>query len=210
MLGEKFGIGGAIGLKSVHNFMMGTKKKSVQENAELANLAYTNPEERPDMMGGFKKVEPLSDDRIAVYKDDTSKKINVGFRGTANATDIGTDITAVIGGSRGTNPYFQRAEGVIEQLKKDNPDYSITVAGHSLGGTVAKYVAERNPDIRAFGYNTGSFLQDAFKQNPENFYSFRNKTDIISLLDNPSNPRGQFYNLKNPLSAHGIGTFLNR
>jgi len=210
MLGERFAFSRDMGLKSVHNAMMGNKKPSVQEKAELANIAYTPSEERPSMMGKFQKYEPFNDERIAVYKDDASKRINVGFRGTADMADVATDITAIIGGQKALNPYYQKAEFTVEKLKELHPDYNITVAGHSLGGNVAKYVAEKNPDIKAFGYNPGAGISDAFSQNPENFFTFRNKTDIVSLLDNPSNPRGEFYDVKNPFASHSLKTFLNR
>jgi hypothetical protein len=190
--------------------MMGNKKQSVKQQAELADIAYKPVEERPEMFGSLKRYEPFNDERIAVYKDDDAKKINIGFRGTQDMSDIATDLSAVILGQKDSNPYYQKAEFTVEKLKELHPDYSINVAGHSLGGNVAKYVASKNPDVKAFGYNTGSSIQDAFTQNPDNFYSFRNKTDIISLLDNPSNPRGEFYDVGNPFKAHGIGTFLNR
>lgn len=196
--------------RSVKNFMMGTRKRGVKRQAELANIAYAPVEERPEAFGTFNEVKGLSDERIAVYKDDVNKRVNIGLRGTANIEDIGTDITAVIGGRRASNPYFQQAQSVLDKVRADNPEYRITVSGHSLGGSVSRELARNNPDIKAFGYNPGAFIGDKFRTNPENFFTFRNKTDVVSMLDNPSNIGGDFFDVPNPLRAHSITTFTSR
>lgn len=210
MFGGKIRIGGSIGRKSVKNFTIGTKRPSIERYASLANVAYESPTERPETLNNFTLNPSLSNERIAVYTSDKDKRVQIGLRGTANLQDVATDITAVIGGKRESNPYFKSAEETVQKVREQFPSYGISVAGHSLGGSVGREIAKKNPDVKVFGFNPGASVQDALTPNPDNFYTIRNRMDIVSALDNPSNVSGTFYSERNPLRAHGIGTFLSK
>lgn len=204
MLGRKIGSLFSIGKKSVHNFFMGSKTRGITDKmARLAEVAYEK--DRPQTIDGFTLNPEFSDERIATYINPKNREVRVGLRGTANLEDVGTDITAVIGGARESNPYFSKAVATIDRIRQSNPDYKIQVAGHSLGATVGKSIAEKNPDVRVFGYNTGSALRDTFQKNPENFISIRQSGDVISALDPNTNIT---MTRANPLTAHGIKTFF--
>ena len=123
-------------------------------------------------------------------------------------TDVGTDATGIALGMKDSDPRFYNSNRLVQTLKHVYPDYTIETTGHSLGGNLSKYVAEKNPDVKGIGYNTGSFVPDLFKQNPSNFTSIRTSNDVVSLFDRPSNTGGVIQtDTLNPLASHSVKYF---
>jgi dienelactone hydrolase len=180
--------------------------KGLDKVASIAGVSYTAPNKRPQAIDNSSYDPRYSDNQIATYRDDQSKQFNVSFRGTAALHDVGTDISAVVLGKRDSNPYFQRANKVVDELQSTYPNYKINVYGHSLGGSVVNDVAKKHPQIRGYAFNEGAGIPEMLgRKNSNNVQSYRNSTDIASTFSNPTNT-GNTLTDKN-INSHGIDTF---
>jgi hypothetical protein len=181
----KSGLVSFLGLKNPVLHSVG-RKVLPAGSRRLAEEAYKLPEQRLGTITGIgERVEGISQDpeRIAVYVDEPTKKVNIGFKGTTSLRDIGEDIRVATGVGRQSSDYLQKAQKTIEMVRKKYPDYSVDTVGHSLGGFISKEVARENPFIRGFGIQTGAGIPEAFaKSAPVNFTGVRTGADAVSAL----------------------------
>lgn len=134
-------------------------------------------------------------------KADTSQVI-IAYAGTntSDSLDIATDVQTVGGGSKSLNSFnwFGPADTVDAQsvtaqqfaksVRNQYPFATITTTGHSLGESLAFYIAAENKWMNV-GFNgpyAGSMMSDDgkkwVKDNPGMFYNYRNKNDAIGGL----------------------------
>lgn len=126
------------------------------EYANLVDSAYARSGRPKDTVGkfklavnGFTDLSSTSGFRAATYVDQESRRVVIAFAGTEpdplkNPSGFVRDITTgafirVIG----TPAQIRQAELLIDGIQKQNPDVQIVVAGHSLGGALAQYVAAK-------------------------------------------------------------------
>lgn len=112
--------------------------------------------------------------------------------------DIDTDIQSIFFGGRQfladektktfRKSQFQTALEFAEEVKKDNPAAKITTAGHSLGESLAMYVALKQgysnigfngPDIQ---YLISEEEVRYMQKHPEQFRNYRHKYDVIGNI----------------------------
>ena len=83
---------------------------------------------------------------------------------------------------------FQTALEFAEEVKKDNPTAKITTAGHSLGESLAMYVALKQgySNIGFNGPDIESLISEAdvryMQKHPEQFRNYRHKYDVIGNI----------------------------
>jgi len=126
-------------------------------SASLANAVYTNK-----TPVGFKKNKKLSDRRSKVYENEETGELYIAYRGTdpSNKSDLFADV-AIAGDFKEYHPRFHEAEKKLNRVKKyygkrrEEP-LRIHAVGHSLGGALTRYVAERNDIESATVFNEGS------------------------------------------------------
>lgn len=113
--------------------------------------AYMGTSERQDM-DRFKYDGDLSDDRTAVYHDGGQSII--AYRGTV-PTDVKDlwDDTMIVLGKESWAPGYRKALAKYDQVAKKYGN-SITVTGHSLGGSKANWVSKKR-DVHATVFNPG-------------------------------------------------------
>ena len=138
--------------------------------ARFAQAAY-----QPDFTGipkGYIRDAKLSDDEVHVFHNPHISNTVISFRGTevskATSTaikDVVTDIGAALG-YQDVLPRFQKAEHVARLAHQKYGE--VTFVGHSLGGTLARHVHNKNPGTHAvtfseFAYPLDEPLLDYFK-----------------------------------------------
>ena len=154
--------------------------------ASLANAVYTNK-----TPSGFRKNKKLSDRRSKVYENEETGEIYIAYRGTdpTNKSDLLADV-AIATDTTAYHPRFHEAEKKLKRVqkyygKRREEPLRIHAVGHSLGGALTRYVAERNELESATVFNEGS--------NP--YYDAKNELNLASrdpmkyLVEPTSQPR---------------------
>lgn len=146
---------------------------------------------------GYKVVEDLTDPEYVTAINEEQQKIVVAFRGTdSTLTNITDDIADLeIAAGLAETPIlsyvpsrFRTGENVYKQVKEQYPDYEISLTGHSLGGTVARYIGDRYSE-KAVVFSAGATPLEPLiekklgtKPSTAKFYF----TDTFDLLSNTS------------------------
>jgi hypothetical protein len=147
--------------------------------ATISNVAYdTN---RPEIIDGYKYDSSLSNQLVAVYKND--QNIILGFRGTSKFQDLKTDLEIVKGSSNDIQ--FREAESIYQKVKNLYPNLNIIATGHSKGGSLALHL-NRLHNIRAEVFNPGvGFISSNPNSNNATLHVI--KGDPISSLSGVKN-----------------------
>jgi hypothetical protein len=183
--------------------------KSISNSARFAELSYKHS--MPENMEGYGEYLPkYSNDGIRVYKDDKNKTINMSIRGTDLSDksralqDLKSDALGVFLGKKEDDPRFYEASRLTDTLRHKFKDYKINSFGHSLGGSISKYISDKHPEVKSVVFNAGSSPL-VREQKQSNVVQYRSSGDLISAFNNPSNTGGTFYS--NPLMGHSITNF---
>lgn len=166
--------------------------------AQLAQSAYVNSK---DPVGDWIQDTELSSLKNRVFRDPNTGKVVISYRGTdpmilkpgvagiptvdpASVEDL-IDDAAILNffmpESRMSR--FQEADKLYQQVVQKYGKENVTLTGHSLGGTIALYVAEKN-DVVSYTYNPGISAISAFQKHEDNVskqYIFRTKYDPVSV-----------------------------
>jgi hypothetical protein len=127
--------------------------------------------------------QPLySNKTTAVYYNTHNKHLIIGYRGTSDLNDAGTDFSLI-----------KHEEDTSDRFRADNIQFNhivdklhprtITVTGHSLGGAVAMYINDHNDNVNwAYVINPGFNLNNIFNSYTKrnNVTVFRTKHDLVS------------------------------
>ena len=159
-----------------------------QFKADISEICYLKPEDRPKKWHKYTLDENFNDDRFVVYFNKYS--CMVAFRGTyiKNKTDLHMDSYIVFNQMR-KNKYFKKAEESLEEILKAYPKHAIHLTGHSLGGSISLFLLNSfyskiksstlfNPGISVVPYKSDIIQQ--YAKNPKNHF-------VIQLGDPVSN-----------------------
>lgn len=108
----------------------------------VASEAYLGPQARTARLLDYHYVPDVSDDTVAVYKND--RRVYVGYKGTSNASDLAPDVALLM--NRYSNPRHAKATDTLKKIQQLYPDHEIITTGHSLGGAMAQDVLKAVPD----------------------------------------------------------------
>jgi hypothetical protein len=146
---------------------------ATKEQARLASASAHKRKLAPtDVPQGYTLDTQASGRRAKVFVNNDTKNVLIAHRGTAGLADVGTDLSAVIGGRRKQSKRFKHAQKVTNVAKAKYAGHTLTATGHSLGGTLAQDT-----------FNKGTSLHDVlFKRRKSNQTDYRNEGDVISVL----------------------------
>jgi esterase/lipase len=172
--------------------------------AVLSKAAYENYETNDkketqkmidDYNIGYTVVEDLTEPEYVTAVNEEQQKIVVAFRGTdASLTNIYDDIADLeIAAGLAETPIlsyvpsrFKTGENIYKQVKEQYPDYELNLTGHSLGGTVARYIGDKYEE-KAVVFSPGATPLEPFiektlgtKPSTAKFYV----TDTLDFLSN--------------------------
>jgi hypothetical protein len=119
----------------------------------------------------------LSNHNQQVYYDKINKSLLYNVNGTHNLYDVGTDIYLGIGKLKDTERYRQADRTLFNAKQKYNPQKTI-LTGHSLGGSIAGYIAKPEDDV--YTLDKGA---TAFQKVKKEEHAYRSKGDVVSLLN---------------------------
>jgi hypothetical protein len=125
---------------------------------------------------GYNYDSMLSNHNQQVYHNPNSNDLIVNVSGTHNLKDWGTDAYLALGKLKDTNRY-KEADSIFKQAKhKYNPN-GTKVTGHSLGGSIASYIAGNNDKVITL--NSGYTIGQKTKKNRT---EYQIAGDAVSLL----------------------------
>ena len=138
------------------------KNDALQPYKEVSQFAYNNTSKshkgmkaRQDTLDkmrekGFELDNDLSDRETSVFYNPSTKKVIVGYRGTAmddsktRWKDLKSDFNILIGKTRNDQRFREANEKYNAVREKYGDEYTYNVTGHSLGGALAKHVNDRH------------------------------------------------------------------
>ena len=141
------------------------------------NIYYTG-EDRMDNIGGYILNRSASNEEHGVYVNEALKKGVMVYRGSANMKDAQTDGSLAIGKLKNTQRFKDEVIWTRDILKL-LPNYSWSVSGHSLGGTLANEMSNIFK-IPAITFNAGYGLN--MKQSNDLVKSYHARGDPASAL----------------------------
>ena len=162
---------------------------------------------------GYILDKELSNGNEQVYykhKKSGGKKLLYNVAGTHNLSDVGTDVSLAFGRLKNTKRY-KEADNVLKKAKSKHGVKNATITGHSLGGSIAGYIATNDDDV--YTLDKGATIGQPVRQNE---HAYRYKGDLVSLLNKNSKNMNTIYSqnerhhdlLNNTLSIAHSG-FLN-
>ena len=163
---------------------------------------------------GYIMDKSLSDINSKVYINPTKNNdVLLLERGSKNFLNdwLLTDIPLMMGGLKYTKRY-QDEKKKYDQVRNKYKESRITLAGDSLGGSLASELGQKNDKIVT--YNKGSGLGSE-SVNKKNERAYRELTDLVSLksmlnINQPHTLVGSVSSLLNPIQAHNINNLENR
>lgn len=186
--------------------------------AYISDRTYLNPFERPRHIFGYELDEKFNDFEYALYVNHAEKKRIIGYRGTeiTAVKDYISDLHILLG-TQSWNARFDASVHVYDEAKKMYPDYHSIVTGHSLGGTIAYFIAKRFMPDRCVVFNPGSSANPTFAQLiadtqiqaewTRRVFTYRIARDPISTLSVIGYTRTFRKRNLNPLAMHSVANF---
>ena len=158
--------------------------------AQYAKVIYSKTETKrtPGLIELFEEQHPVDKESgkgtklltpvYAIFKNDDTKSIILAIRGTATAKDVlidglattksiildGNEYYAHAGFLKASSHIANKTASQLTKLLTDNPDYKLTVTGHSLGGGTATITGimlfenyfNRNRAVNICGFASGA------------------------------------------------------
>jgi hypothetical protein len=151
---------------------------------------------------GYLQDTKLSDHRQQVWFNPQEKKLLMNVAGTHTRHDVLTDVKLAFGGFRAleNSKRAKAAKATLEKAKQKYEPASTTVAGHSLGGSIAQVVGGKDDKIMA--YNSGFTLFGKAKKGGAGSAIIRAPGDIISWAGKGQTTLKKAF--KGPLRAHRL------
>ena len=186
--------------------------------AYISDRVYFNPFERPRHIFGFELEEKFNEFEYALYVNHEKKTWIIGYRGTevTAVKDYISDVNILLG-TQAWNDRFNGSVKVYEDAKKMYPDYHSVVTGHSLGGTIAYFIAKKFIPDRCVGFNPGSSANPTFAQLiadtqaeapwTRHVFTYHISGDPISSLSFIGYSRSFRKRNLNPMGLHAIANF---
>ena len=167
----------------------------------------SNQAQKSMRKSGYYLDKKLSNHNEQVYYKPDERKLLVSVAGTHNLSDWGTDLALATGNLKNTNRY-KEADNILQAAKLKYKPTNTTVTGHSLGGTIASYIASKAGGDKAITLDAGYTIGEKTRGNTD---AYRNKGDVVSLLGayTKNMKTLQSQPTQNPLRAHNVDNIKN-
>lgn len=170
---------------------------------QVLRNSYTPDTHKNAFMGeNFAYDERLSTKEHQIYFNPESRVLLMSITGTHNIYDIATDIMLAFGKLKDTDR-FKDARKALRSAKEVYAPRKTVIVGHSLGGTIAQYIA--GGDDIVFTYNKAVTVGQKTRANES---AFRTRGDLISLLGKGMIKTMKTKSSKNPVKAHRISSLM--
>lgn len=176
----------------------------------LYDILKNSYSETPDLSKyNFSIYKNLSNDNYQTYFNDDTKQLLFVVTGTHNLRDWGTDIKLALGSLK-TSRRLQEAAKALQKAKNLLKPSETVLAGHSLGGAIAQYIASATDKV--YTLNKGATLNQPTRSNET---AYRTSGDIVSAfgtgIHTIKNPNWQIPGLSlwNMYKAHEIENIKN-
>jgi hypothetical protein len=145
---------------------------------DVLKNSYSDKKKQMDGLkrNGYNYDSMLSNHNQQVYYNPNDRKLIVNVAGTHNLSDWGTDAYLAAGKLKDTNRY-KEANSIFKEAKKKYNPSNTNVVGHSLGGSIASYIAGNNDKVHTL--NSGYTIGQKTKKNRE---EYQVGGDIVSLF----------------------------
>ncbi len=158
---------------------------------------------------GYEFLPEYSNRHNQAYLHKENNRILFNVAGTHEMGDWGTDIMLAAGRLKSTDRYHQSKE-LLDAAKREHGT-NADIYGHSLGGSIAGYIAGKDDTVHTL--DKGATFGQQIR---ENEIAIRREGDLVSFL-NSANPRMKTVKYKkankgwvsNILAAHAIDDDLD-
>lgn len=187
--------------------------KKLSRNAALISRDVYNDEQKE--INGYKPVSKLEDPQTGLRVVAYQKKndIIVAYCGTNDEKDFISDAQMAM---NEVPEQFEKANQFYLDTVEKNPNASVVLTGHSLGGSLAQLVASRNRATSAITFNAfgiKSIMNNKDKKQPEVFQDNKNSFNYIIMGDPVSNSTqhvGVTTRMKkSAINNHSIANYIN-
>lgn len=135
--------------------------------------AYKKQKLRKDIINGFRYVDGLSTEHIAVFQNLSNKEVIVAIKGTSTKKETLLDLKLMLQTSKTIDRnQLVREKSQFDKIKSSYPNSRIFLTGHSLGGIKVFYILKQmNQHIEGTVFNMyvpitlSAELMDLYKQN---------------------------------------------
>jgi len=185
----------------------------------IANLSYTKPSRRPNMLFTYKNKKKIDkDDSVvpSVMRNDVvvyarGNMAYIGFKGSSKLYDWKDNFINSLGGYKATDLYVLHKK-IIDDVKKKYPTARIRLVGHSRGGFYATAMAEEYKLSGSSFTGATTNLLTGFSQNTKGFnFYVSNRFDVVSELRKGDN-KNNVYTIANidGVDSHSILNYVPR
>lgn len=187
--------------------------KALSKNAALISRDVYNDEQKE--INGYKPVSKLEDPetglRVVAYQK--KNDIIVAYCGTNDEKDFVSDAQMAM---NEVPEQFEKANQFYLDTVEKNPNASVILTGHSLGGSLAQLVASKNRATSAITFNAfgiKSIMNNKDRKQQDVFQDNKNSFNYIIMGDPVSNSTqhvGVTTRLKKTaLNNHSIANYIN-
>lgn len=191
---------------TAHGFSNDKVGDMLDETSKFSGLAYNDYDGIDiDRINGnlntkYNKLDSASNSENGftahAYKSKDGNSIVVAFRGTDDGLDIKSDKFMASGK---LPEQYTDAMNFVNKIKAENPNASITVTGHSMGGALAQLAASTDESLFAVAYNPLGTMQ-VIKNNHDRLTNFGNTCSYVVKGDR----------ISNALEHPGLVTFIDK
>ena len=150
----------------------------------MANISFHDAlknsyaKKKADKLGGYILDKSLSNDNQQTYYNPTSKKLLYSITGTHSAGDWITDAKLATGIGFKESKRYKDAHDGLRQAKEKYGVQTAHVVGHSLGGTIAGYIASQGDKVLTL--DKGATIGQRVKKGET---AYRTSGDLVSALN---------------------------
>jgi hypothetical protein len=168
------------------------------KNDDLHALLIQSYEPKLKNHGDYRVDRQLSGQRVQVYHNKKTGETVIAHRGTADLTDVGTDIQAFFGVKSGAR--WKHAEKVQREAEAKYGTENLTTIGHSLGAQLASEYGNNSKEIIT--------LNKPYSGRDEREHRIRTKNDPFasSAIDHQPGTTVIESESSNPWTEHSVDT----
>ena len=159
---------------------------------------------------GYIRDDNLSNHNQQTYYSPAEKKLLFNVAGTHNLSDVGTDVALAFGMLNTTNR-FKEAQTTLKKAKDFYGVKNANITGHSLGGSIASFVDDKDDSVCTLDKGTAPF-----QKTDKNEKDYRTEGDLVSLFSTNAKHTTTLKNpnknniLPNLPTAHDVDNIKNQ